>query len=88
MITKYATVELQVHTVSELNRMNLKLHGKESLSVMCHFYTSKQKRIGHILLKPQAHLLREQIRLINNDSPHQPDTEVDLLLHCVSQNAT
>lgn len=37
MINKYDTVELQVHTVSELNRMNLKLHGKESLSVMCHF---------------------------------------------------
>lgn len=36
MITEYATVELKVHTVSELNRMDLKLHGKESLPVMCH----------------------------------------------------
>jgi hypothetical protein len=36
VISKYATVERTVHTVSELNRMNRSLNGKESLPVMCH----------------------------------------------------
>jgi len=67
--------------------MNLKLHGKESLSVMCHFNAQLPlENVAH-QVNPHENLLRETLRLIPNDSPHQQDTEADILLHCVPKNA-